>query len=114
MTQATEERGQGTTSGAQPSQTTRKLTQGKYVRKKRKYETEDPDITLTWDDVELVANKVQDRSEEVVRTVEAQREEIMAKLLEVHENIQQLRSREESQATTTTTEDIEATCAERR
>jgi hypothetical protein len=45
--------------------------QGKYVCKKRKYKTEDPDITLTWDDAELIADKVQDRSEEVVRTVVA-------------------------------------------
>jgi gas vesicle protein len=69
------------------------------MHKKRKYETEDPDITLTWDDAELVMDKVQDRSEEVVRTAEAQREQIMAKLLEVHENIQHLRSQVESQAT---------------
>jgi hypothetical protein len=66
------------------------------MRKKRKYEIEDPDITLTWDDAELVADKVQNKSEEVVRTTVAQREEIMAKL---HENIQKLRSREKSQAT---------------
>jgi hypothetical protein len=34
--------------------------------KKRKYETEDPDITLTEDDAELIMEKVQDRGEEVV------------------------------------------------
>jgi hypothetical protein len=46
----------------------RKPAQGKDVSKKRKYETEDPDITLTWDDAELIADKVQDMSEEVVGT----------------------------------------------
>jgi hypothetical protein len=37
-------------------------------------------------------------SGEVVRIVEVQREKIMAKLIEVHENIQHLWGREESQA----------------
>jgi hypothetical protein len=54
------------------------------VRGKNKYDTEDPDITLTWDDAELIADKVQDRSEEAIKTIEAQREKIMAKLIEVH------------------------------
>jgi hypothetical protein len=57
------------------------------VHKKRKYETEDPDITLTWDHAEHVTDKVQDKSEEVVRIVEAHREHIVAKLLEFHKNI---------------------------
>jgi hypothetical protein len=52
----------------------RKPAQGKYVHKKRKYKIEDPDITLTWDDGDLIADKVQDRSEEAVRTTESQRE----------------------------------------
>jgi hypothetical protein len=39
------------------------------------------------DDAELVADKVQDMGEEVVRIVEVQREEIMENILEVHENI---------------------------
>jgi hypothetical protein len=54
--------------------------QGTYARKTRKYETKDPDITLTWDDAELIIDKVQDMNEEVVRTIELQRENIMAKL----------------------------------
>jgi hypothetical protein len=36
-----------------------------------KYDTEDPVITLTEDDAELVADKVQDKGEEVVLIVEA-------------------------------------------
>jgi hypothetical protein len=55
-----------------------------------KYHNKPPIITITEDDVELVADKVQDRSKNVVRTIEAQREEIMAKLVEFHENIQRL------------------------
>jgi hypothetical protein len=66
-THAAEERGQGTKIRAQPSQMARKPAQGKYARKKRKCEREDPNITLTWDDEKLVVGKVQDRSEEVVR-----------------------------------------------
>jgi nitrogen regulatory protein PII-like uncharacterized protein len=69
------------------------------VRKKRKYETEELDITLTEDDVELVVDKVQDRGEKVVRIVEVQEEEIMENLLEIHENIQQLQIQEGSHAT---------------
>jgi hypothetical protein len=76
----------------QPSQIKRKPAQGKDARKKRNYEIEDPDITLTWHDADLVMEKVQDKSEEVVRVTEAHREEIMAKILQVHENIHQLRS----------------------
>jgi hypothetical protein len=98
-TQGQQEIGPGTTSGAQPSQSTKETVQGTYARGKRKYDTEDPDITLTWDDAELVADKVQDRSEEAVKTTEAQREQIMAKLIEVHVNIQQLWDHAESQAT---------------
>ena len=74
MTHVVEERGQGTTSREQPSQIARKPSQGKDARKRRKCETKDPNITLTWDDAELVANKVQDKSEEVVRVAEVQRE----------------------------------------
>jgi hypothetical protein len=98
-TQGQQETGPGTTSGAQPSQSTKEAAQGTNVHGKRKYDTEDPDITLTWDDAELVVDKVQDRSEEAVKTIEAQREQIMAKLIEVHENIQQLWGHAESQAT---------------
>jgi hypothetical protein len=51
---------------AHPSHIVRKPTQEKEVRKKRKYDTEYPDITLTEDDVEIVTKKVQDRGEDVV------------------------------------------------
>jgi hypothetical protein len=69
---AAKERAQGATSGVYPSQTVRKPAQEKEACKGRKYEMEDPYITLTEDDAELIADKVQDRSEEVVRIVEAQ------------------------------------------
>jgi hypothetical protein len=46
--------------------------QGTNAHDKNKYDTEDPDITLTWDDAKLIADKVQDRSEQAVKTVEAQ------------------------------------------
>jgi hypothetical protein len=49
---------------------------------------EDPIITLTEDDAELFADKVQDREEEVVCIVEAEREEIMVKIIKVHETVQ--------------------------
>ena len=68
----------------------REPVQGKYVCKKRNYEIEDLDITLAWNDAELVADKVQDKSEEVVRIAVAQGEDIMSNILEVHDNIQQL------------------------
>jgi hypothetical protein len=86
-------------SGAQPSQTKRKTTQVEEMCKKRKYTMEDPVITLTEDDVEFITDKVQDRGEEVVHVAEAQREEIMAKLIEVHETLQQLQSQAVPQAT---------------
>jgi hypothetical protein len=46
------------------------VAQGTNAREKRKYDTEDPKITLTWDDTELVVGKFQDRSEEAVKTIE--------------------------------------------
>jgi hypothetical protein len=52
----------------------------------------DPVITLTEDDDELVMDKFQDRGEEVVCVAKAQREEIMAKLIEFHETLQQIQS----------------------
>jgi hypothetical protein len=55
-----------------------------------KYHKKPPVITITEDDVELVADKVQDRGEDVVCTTEVQREEIMAKLVEVHDTLQRL------------------------
>jgi len=85
--QTGEERVQVTTSGAQPSQTKRNPTQVEEVLKKMKYIMEDPIITLIEDDVELVMDKVQDTGEEVVCIVEVQREEIMAKIIEVHETL---------------------------
>jgi hypothetical protein len=50
--------------------------------KKMKYIRSLHVITLTEDDAELVVDKVQDRGEDVVRATEAQREEIMVKLVE--------------------------------
>jgi gamma-glutamyl phosphate reductase len=55
-----------------------------------KYHKKPPVITITEDDVKLVADKVQDIGEYVVRVVEAQREEIMDKLVEVHDTLQRL------------------------
>jgi hypothetical protein len=71
-TQGQQETGPRTTSGAHPSQSAKETTQGIDTHGKNKYDTEDPDITLTWDDAELIANKVQDKSEQVVKMVEAQ------------------------------------------
>jgi hypothetical protein len=70
------------------------------ARKKRKYVTKDPVITLTEDDVELVTYKVQDRGEEVVCIEKAQREEIMAKIIEFHKTLQQISIQAVPQATT--------------
>jgi hypothetical protein len=55
-----------------------------------KYTKEDQVITLREDDANFMEDKVQDRGEEVVGCVESQRQEIMAKLIEFHETIQQL------------------------
>jgi hypothetical protein len=74
--------------------------QKKEACKKRKYDTKDPYITMTEDDAEIVTDKVQYRGEEVVRIVEAQWEEIVSNLIEVHENIQQLWSQARSHAIT--------------
>jgi hypothetical protein len=65
-------------------------TQEAEIRKKMKYHKNPPTITITEDDAELVADKVQDRGEDVVRATEAQREEIMEKLVEVHDILQRL------------------------
>jgi hypothetical protein len=70
------------------------------MHKKMKYTKEGPVITLTEDDVEFVADKVQDRGEDVVCVAESQREEIMAKLIEFHETLQQLQIHTVQQATT--------------
>jgi hypothetical protein len=72
---------------------------GKRGMQKEEIHHKDPVITLTEDDAELVTDKVQDRGEEVVCIAEAQREEIMAKLIEVHETLQQVRSQAVPQAT---------------
>jgi hypothetical protein len=66
---AGEERVHGTTSGVHPSQTIRNLAKKKEACKKINYVIEDPVITLTEDDVELVTYKVDDRGEEVVHIV---------------------------------------------
>jgi hypothetical protein len=65
-----------------------------------KYTKKPPVITLTEDDVELVADKVQDRGEDVVHTVEAQREEIMVKLVDFHDTLQRMHIFTVQQATT--------------
>jgi hypothetical protein len=58
--------------GCNPHKIIRKPVQGKEACKKRKYITEDPVITLTEDDADLVTDKVQDRGEEVVCIAEVQ------------------------------------------
>jgi hypothetical protein len=65
-----------------------------------KYTKEGPIITLTEDDAEFMVNKVQDRVRNVVHGEKSQREEIMSKLIEVHENIQELQIHTVSHATT--------------
>jgi hypothetical protein len=69
------------------------------VHEKIKYTKKYPTITLTKDDAKFVADKIQDRGEEVVRIVEAQKEDIMDKLTEVHETLQQLQTQEVPHAT---------------
>jgi hypothetical protein len=61
--------------------------QEEETHKKMKYHKKPPVITITEDDAELVADKFQDRGEDVVHVVEAQREEIMAKFMEVHDTL---------------------------
>jgi recombinational DNA repair ATPase RecF len=68
----------------------RTVTQEAEIRKNMKYHKNPPTITITKDDVELVAEKLQDRGEDVVRATKAQREEIMEKLVEVHDILQRL------------------------
>jgi hypothetical protein len=65
-------------------------TQEGEIRKKMKYHKNPPTITITEDDAEFVADKVQDRGEDAVCATEAQREEIMEKLVEVHDILQRL------------------------
>jgi hypothetical protein len=65
-----------------------------------KYTKEYPFITLIEDDVEFITDKVQDKGEEVVRIAKAHIEDIMEKLIEFHETIQQLQSHAIPQATT--------------
>jgi hypothetical protein len=72
------------------SQKKRTGTKEEEIVKKMKYHKNPPIITVTEDDVELVADKVQDKGEDLVRTIESQREEIMAKLVEVHDTLQRL------------------------
>jgi hypothetical protein len=55
-----------------------------------KYHKKPPVITIIEDDVEIVADKVQDEGENLVRTREVRREEIMDKLMEVHDTLQRL------------------------
>jgi hypothetical protein len=55
-----------------------------------KVQKKTPQLTITEDDVELVANKVQDRGEEALYVTESQREELMKKLMEVKEVLESL------------------------
>jgi NACalpha-BTF3-like transcription factor len=91
---------------AQTSTPTKKRmgAQEEEIRKKMKYHKNPPTITITEDDVELVADKVQDRGEDVVRATEAQREEIMEKLVEVHDILQRLQLNTTHHPTTQQTE----------
>jgi hypothetical protein len=61
---------------------------------------EDSVITLIKDNVEFIVEKFQEIGEETVCIAVVQRENIMAKLIEVYENLQQLRSQEGPQVTT--------------
>jgi hypothetical protein len=51
-------------------------------RKKMKAQKNPIQLTITEDDTELVADKVQDRGEDTLYVTESQREEIMKKLME--------------------------------
>jgi hypothetical protein len=55
-----------------------------------KYHKNPPVVTLTEDNVEIVADKVQDRGEDVVHATKAQREDIMEKLLDFHDTLQKI------------------------
>jgi hypothetical protein len=78
-----------------------------------KYHKNPPTITITEDDVELVADKVQDRGEDVVRATEAQREEIMEKLVEVHDILQRLQLNTMHHPTTQQTEKEQETSVQK-
>jgi hypothetical protein len=65
-----EEDAQKKKSGVHPSQAKRTAMQEEETCKKMKYHKKPPVITITEDDVELVADKVQDRGEDVVHTAE--------------------------------------------
>jgi hypothetical protein len=54
-----------------------------------KYHKKPPIIILIEEDVEIVANKV-DRGEDVVHIDEAHREEIMEKLVDVHDTLKRM------------------------
>ena len=65
-------------------------TQEGEIRKKMKYQKNPPVLTIIEDDVDFIANKVQDIGENGVLAAKAQREEIMEKLVEVHEILHSL------------------------
>jgi hypothetical protein len=85
--------------------------------KKMRVHKETPQLTITEDDAELVADKVQDRGEEALYVVESQREELMKNLMEVKEvleilqinvaqqkgTVQQEKTHEEKETVQTTT-----------
>jgi hypothetical protein len=55
-----------------------------------KYHKNPPVLTITEDDAKFIAEKVQDRGENAVLAAEEQREEIMEKLVELHDILQRL------------------------
>jgi hypothetical protein len=65
-----------------------------------------PQLTITEDDAELVADKVQDRGEEALYVTESQREELMKKLMEVKEVLESLQINVAQQKGTTQQEKI--------
>jgi hypothetical protein len=55
-----------------------------------KYHKNPPVLIITEDDAKFIADKVQDRGENEILAVEVKREEIMEKLVEVHDILQRL------------------------
>jgi hypothetical protein len=60
------------------------------TRKKMNYHKNPPILTITEDDVEFIVDKFQYRGEDVVHATDAQREEIMEKLVELHDILHRL------------------------
>jgi hypothetical protein len=68
----------------------RMRAQEEEIRKNMKYHKNPPTITIKEDNVNMVAEKVQGRGEDLVCATKVQREEIMEKLVEVHDILQRL------------------------